>query len=195
MSIKQGRPGKIRETRGCSEAVLAGMAKMQILGEGDQLSCHLFDKSIFKINRSLLSGLFCAQRRLEQPRPRRPSSPATTQFLHLYHERCPPVCRSRRRYPPLLTGATGTAGLRSIGAAWGGGGGTGAADGADCVVADFSRLVAGTGHVRTGGGRAAVVPEKAAAAPLPAAIGLEAACCRPRHLEVADYGGQSRQAV
>jgi len=82
--------------------------------------------------------------------------------------------------PPHPTGAaSGTAGSRSAGAACGGGGGGGTGDGVGCVDADCSRFKAGAGHVVTGGGRAAVVPEKAAVAFVPAAVGREAARSRP----------------
>jgi len=57
-------------------------------------------------------------------------------------------------------------------------------------LAGCFRFVAGTGRVSTGGGWAEVVPEKAAAAPLPAGVGREAACRRPRHLAVAEEGHQ-----
>ena len=46
-----------------------------------------------------------------------------------------------------------------------------------------------------GGGRAAVVPDKATAAPLPVAVGRGAACCRPRRRAIASDGSQCRQAL
>jgi len=98
--------------------------------------------------------------------------------------------------PPPPTGATvGTAGPRGAGVACGGGGGASAANGAGCVLAGCSRFVTGIGRVPAGGGREEVVPEKAAATPLPAAVGREAACCSPRHLAVADEGSHRLKAV
>ena len=98
--------------------------------------------------------------------------------------------------PHTPTGATtGTAGPRRDGAACRGGGGAGGAYGAGCVAADFFRFVAATHRARTGGGQAAVAPEKAAAASLSAAVGREAARCRPWHLVVADKRCQRRKPV
>jgi len=92
--------------------------------------------------------------------------------------------------------STGTARPRRVGAACGGGGdAAGAAYGTGCVAADCSHFETGTGRVRAGGGQAAVAPEKAAAASLPAAVGHEAARCRPWHLVVAEERCQCRKAV
>ena len=94
------------------------------------------------------------------------------------------------------TGATtGTAGPSSDGAACGDRGGAGAAYGTGCVADDCFRCAAGTVRVRTGGGQAAVAPEKAAAASQRPAVGREAAHCRPWHRVVADERCQRRNAV
>ena len=90
---------------------------------------------------------------------------------------------------------TGTAGPRRDGAACGGGGGAGAAYGTGCVAADCFRFATGTGRDRTGGGQAAVAPEKAATTSLPAAVGREAARSRLWHLVVADERCQRRKPV
>jgi len=69
--------------------------------------------------------------------------------------------------PHTPTGATtGTAGPRRDGAACGGGGGAGAAYGTGCVASDCFCFATGTDPARTGGGQAAVAPEKAATASL-----------------------------
>jgi len=82
----------------------AWMEKVQTLGGGLRWIERLIESYPFldwlNINLSLYSSLFFAQRRLEQPPPRRPSSPATIQRLHLYHERSAPGYRSRHRCPP-----------------------------------------------------------------------------------------------
>jgi len=63
---------------------------------------------------------------------------------------------------------TGTAGPRRNGAACGGGGGAGAAYGTGCVATDRFCFATGIVRTRTGGGEAAVAPEKAGTASLPA---------------------------
>jgi len=94
------------------------------------------------------------------------------------------------------TGATtGTAGPRRDGVAYGGGGGAGAAYGTGCVAAECFHFATGTGRARTAGSQAAVAPEKAANGSLPAAVGREAARCRPWHLVVADDRCQRRKPV
>ena len=62
-------------------------------------------------------------------------------------------------------------------------------------MAGRSRFVTGAVRVSNGAGRAEVVPETAGAAPLPAAVGREAACCRPWHLAVAEDGRLRRRSV
>ena len=89
----------------------------------------------------------------------------------------------------------GTAGRRGAGVACGGGGGASTADGAGFILAGCSRFVTGTGLVPAGGSREGVVPEKASATLLSAAVGREAACCSSRHLEVADEGSHRLKAV